>query len=390
MDQQWNLYPEFTPAFTEIMNKYHALVSTTITHSTARGHITTMKDFFRYLKKSHPAVVKLSDLKRSPHIEGWLTDLASRDLGKATRKLRIMSLRKIFQNIYEWEWEDFPQPGMITPKDMPHLDDYLPKPLTPEADMKLQNYLRGNKKLLPQALLLLRKTGIRIGELRDLDLECMENISDGNYVLHVPIGKLHSERVLPVDPETVNIIKHIIDLRPISLFNPKNSKGRQYLITNRYCRRPSYTGLRSVLGRLAIQSGIHTPISPHMLRHTYATELLRGGINLVALMKLMGHKDISMTLRYTRIVQEDIKKAYHAALENSKSLYGVLRPEKTDMNSADDGNLGPVLGGIANAITKIESLHKDTADKTEKRKVQRLAERLRRIYKDLEQLLKVN
>jgi integrase len=244
--------------------------------------------------------------------------------------------------------------------------------------------------MLAQALLLLRKTGMRIGELRDLELECLEHISDENYLLHVPLGKLHTERVLPVDSETVSIIKQITELRPLSLLNPKNYKGRQYLITNRFCRRPSYAGLRGSLGRMAIQSGIHEPVSPHMLRHTYATELLRNDMNLAVLKELMGHKDISMTLRYTKIVQPDIRKAYHAALENSSSLYGILMPQKTDINSAADGSIGSVLGGIANAITKIESLHKDTADKTEKKKAQRMVERLRRIYNDLEQMPKVN
>jgi len=389
MDRQWNLYPEFTPEFTGILNKYADIVSTTVTPSTARGHITTIKDFFRYLKRAHPDIVRLSSLKRSPHMEGWLTDLATRGLGKGTRRTRIITLRKMFYNLYEWEWDDVPPPGLITSKDMPHLDEYLPKPLTPESDEKLQNYLRGHKTLLAQALLLLRKTGMRIGELRDLEVECLEHISDKNYLLRVPLGKLHTERVLPVDSETVSIIKQITELRPPSLLNPKNHKGRQYLITNRYCRRPSYSGLRVALGRMALQGGVHEPVSPHKLRHTYATELLRNDMNLAVLMKLMGHNDISMTLRYTKIVQPDIRKAYHAALENSSSLYGILMPQKTDMNSAD-GSIGFVLSGIANAITKIESLHKDTADKTEKKKAQRMVERLRRFYNDLEQLPKVN
>jgi site-specific recombinase XerD len=317
--------PEFNPYFESILQRYTAAVSTTVTQSTVISQLSSVKNLFRYLTENHPEIDNLSKLKRSPHIEGWLYNLTSKKHSKATIRLRIMTVRKFLHNMYDWEWEDAPQPGLLTSKDMPPLDKYLPRPLTPESDMKLQQYLRKKNTLIAQALLLLRKTGLRIGELQNLELNCLEKISDGNYVLHVPLGKLHSERIIPVDSETVKIIKHITDLRPLSLFNPKTSKGTPYLIVNKYWRRPSYAGLRDSLANMAIQSGIQTPVSPHMLRHTYATELLRAGINLAALMKLMGHKDISMTLRYTGITQPDIQKAYITAIESSRSLYSLLK-----------------------------------------------------------------
>lgn len=388
--EPWNQYSEFPPEFRVLLTRYRAIVIATIMPSTANGHLTAIKDFFRYLMKKHPHVIKLSDVRRMPHIEGWLADLASRNLCKSTRKHHSTNLRKVFSNIYDWEWEDVPVPGLITSKDMPRLDSYLPKPLTPSSDAKLQVYLHGKITLMAQALFLLRRTGLRIGELRDLDVECLKNGSEGNYILHVPLGKLHSERALPVDSVVVDIIKNIRALRPTCDINPTNPKGIQYLIVNRYYRRPSYAGLLAALSRMALKSGITTHIHPHMLRHTYATELLRAGINIFALMKLMGHKSISMTLRYAGLIQTDVQKAYIAAIENSKSLYGVLLSEDSDLQHKGEPGVGSFLSGIKDSITKMESLHKDTLDRVKKKKIQRMVERLRRIYKNLEPMVKVN
>jgi integrase len=58
-------------------------------------------------------------------------------------------------------------------------------------------------------------------------------------------------------------------------------------------------------------------VTPHRLRHTFATEMLRLGISLPALMKLLGHKDIRMTLRYVQVTQQDLQREFHQARENA-------------------------------------------------------------------------
>jgi hypothetical protein len=65
------------------------------------------------------------------------------------------------------------------------------------------------------------------------------------------------------------------------------------------------------------------PISPHRLRHTWATELLNCGIGLPALMKLMGHKSIQMTLRYLKVAQPDLQREFYRARQNSTQSYSL-------------------------------------------------------------------
>lgn len=358
-----------------------------VQHGTQAGYRSALKGFLGYISIHHPEVKKLSDLKRSPHIEGWLSHMTTNGFSKGTRRHRIVCVRRFLHLIYEWEWKDVPEPGLVTSRDMPSQDKYLPRPFTPEMDMKLQEYLRNKPTLMAQAILLLRKTGMRIGELGDLELNCLEKLHGGHYVLHVPIGKLHTERVIPVDDETVEVISRIKKLRGhfLPLKNPRTGKAAQFLIVfGRYWRRPSYAGFRDAFVRMIIASGIKTHVTPHQLRHTYATEMLRGGLSLPALMKLLGHKDISMTLRYAGVSQVDLQNEYYNAINKNKSVHTVLQsPERQENTDKPDA-----LEGLKNTITKLQSAHKDSKEKAGKKKLQRMLERLRRISRDIDSTLK--
>ena len=83
--------------------------------------------------------------------------------------------------------------------------------------------------------------------------------------------------------------------------------------------------LRAVLADAAKRAGCAdtSPISPHRLRHTWASEMLRCGISLPALKELMGHKDIRMTLRYLKVTQPDFQREFYRARHNSAQLYCI-------------------------------------------------------------------
>ena len=313
--------------------------------------------------------------------------LANSGNKKGTRYLNICCVRRFLNDIYEWNWDDAPMPGLLTHKDFPPKDKYLPKPLTPEDDKTMQKTLKSKNILSAQAILLLRKTGMRVGELRDLPLDCLEKLPDclttgqAQYVLHVPLGKLHTERIIPVDSETVEIIKRIIKLRGnfLPLPNPKTGKPTLFLIVRRNCwKRYSYAGLRHVLSAVVKNCNINKHISLHMLRHTYATELLRGGINLAALMKLLGHVDIRMTLRYAGVSQQDLRREYFNAVEKSKSIY--LLSKQSVKSETDKPEY--ILDSIDSLIAKTHCIRKDSTEKKSKLKLQRIAERLRRAFND--------
>ena len=379
MEQNKNL--EIIPYFEKTTQSYLDIISTTLQPSTVGNYKGSIKTFVSFLMLNYPEVTKFSELKRSPHIEGWLSFLAKRGMKNSTRHLYIRFIRKFLNDIYEWGWDDAPMPGLITHKDFPTQDKYLPKPLMPEDDKKLSETLKSKNTLSAQALLLLRKTGMRVGELRDLPLDCLQKLPDNQYVLHVPIGKLHTERIIPVDSETAEIVNRIIKLRGnfLPLPNPKTGKPTQFLIVrkNRW-KRYSYAGLRFALSTTVRNCNINKHISLHQLRHSFATELLRGGINLAALMKLLGHKDINMTLRYTGVSLPDIRREYFNAVEKSESIH--LLSEQSAKSGTDKPT---ILYSIDSLIAKIHCIRKDSTEKITKLKLQRIAERLRRAFNDL-------
>ena len=79
------------------------------------------------------------------------------------------------------------------------MDKCLPRPLSPEDDAHVDQRLRVIGDLPAAALLLTRATGLRIGECIDLTVDSLEHIAGDDWALHVPVGKLHSERCVPVD-----------------------------------------------------------------------------------------------------------------------------------------------------------------------------------------------
>jgi site-specific recombinase XerD len=88
-------------------------------------------------------------------------------------------------------------------------------------DQQLQQQLRHADDLESNALLLVRSTGVRIGECVDLSLDCLRQVSQDQWALHVPLGKLHTERQVPVDEATRRILDRILSMR--ALFLPSRS-----------------------------------------------------------------------------------------------------------------------------------------------------------------------
>jgi len=373
-----------------IAERFISLTSTTLTIRTAANYKPKISKFICFLNNQYPQLTSFSQLKRSPHIEHWLTHLAETYSCEVTRRAHILSIRRFLNDVYEWGWEEPSKDKLLTSKDIPTLPKYLPRPIAPEDDKKLKAALRKKGDMFSLSFLLLRNTGMRIGELQDLDIDCLKKLPDGQYTLHVPLGKLKTDRIIPVEKETTEIFNRILDMRALlpPLPHPKTGKPTQFLLIKKNWTRPTYSGLRMSFKRTVIASGIRTNVTPHMLRHTYATELIRGGISLPALMKLLGHKSISMTIRYTGVSHPDLQRAYYEALNKSKALNLIPRtpviPRKKDQTKESDY----IFDGINNLITKIGSVGKDLNDKKSRKKLQRISERLRRMCKDIDMVIK--
>jgi site-specific recombinase XerD len=289
------------------------LLATTLRPSTARHYEYTVRRFMTYLRQSFPEVRRPNRLRRDPHILGWLEYLWTRRVrvsGKplcaATRAADLIRLRKLFDLLADHAFP--PRPGLLLGEDIPRPDEVLPRPLTPENDARLQAELRRRNDWPASALLLTRLTGMRIGETIDLAADCLRHLSADQWALHVPVGKLHNERWTPVDDAARTVLARLQFLRTLPPSAPP-----EFLLPRPKGRGMLAAQLRAALCDAATQAGITAHIVPHQLRHTYATTMLRAGVSLPALMKLLGHRTANMTLRYVEITQQDLQREFHFA-----------------------------------------------------------------------------
>jgi hypothetical protein len=189
--------------------------------------------------------------------------------------------------------------------------------------------------LRADALLLLRATGMRIGELLDLELDCVHEVPDAGAWLKVPLGKLDTERMVPLDDDTVDLVDRIVAHRSPArpLPHPRNGKLVEFLFTHQG-RRLSADTLRTELLRAAAEAGL-PGATPHQLRHTYATALVNAGVSLQALMALLGHVSAEMSLRYGRLFDATVRADYERALTLAKQQLGPVLPEREPLPLTD-------------------------------------------------------
>ena len=200
--------------------------------------------------------------------------------------------------------------------------------------------------LLSNALLLTRATGMRIGECIDLAMDCLRLVGQDQWALHVPLGKLHTERLVPVDDDVRNTISRILTLRTKSVYS-KLAGFASFLLPRPQGRARVYHSLSYALARAAERAGCSHHITCHQLRHTYATEMVRLGVNLPALMKLLGHKDIRMTLRYVQVTQQDLQREFYLARQNAVSSQLLPTLSLPDRGSSAASDVPGILQAIA-------------------------------------------
>jgi hypothetical protein len=169
------------------------------------------------------------------------------------------------------------------------------------------------------AIKILRGTGLRLGELLDLQLDCLVDYASHGTWLRVPLGKFNTERTVPLDQPTLDAFdewaRHRGRCRP--LVEPRTQRPVEFLFVVNG-RRMGAGRVRRALDLAAGHAGLGH-VHPHQLRHTYATSLVNGGMNLEALMAVLGHVTPEMTLRYAHLASDTIRDVYDAAIAKTRT-----------------------------------------------------------------------
>lgn len=321
-----------------LLLEYCTLAAATRAPATVKAIASHLAGFGRFLGSCNPPLTDLTLLERQRHIEPWLTALADarHDDGTAMsighRRGQILTVRQFLTEMAEWDWPSAPHRTLIFSRDIPRAPHPLPRYLPPDADRRLLAVLQQLSetgmsplaRLHADALLLARATGVRIGELRDLELDCVHEIDGHGAWLKVPLGKLGTERMVPLDDETVTVIDRIAARRTPGrpLPHPRTGRPVAFLLVHQG-RRTSAQALRTELARACETAGL-PKATPHALRHTFATGLVNAGVSLQALMQLLGHVSAAMSLRYGRLFDTTVREEYERALTQTKALLAAV------------------------------------------------------------------
>jgi site-specific recombinase XerD len=290
--------------------------------STINGYRYVLRRFHRWLGDQNIAI---TNLDHSVCL-AWSQELHERGLHPTTRFCWLVNLRTYLDWLWEHSLIAAPGRALILSRDLPKKPDYLPRPLPPEIDQELQTRLKQSGTTVTLGLFVMRRTGLRVGELRRLERECVRADESGKSFLKVPLGKMNNERLVPLDDATLAAVTEL------------QRRGRQdhpYLVQGARGRPIVTTTYQSTLTKIGGDLPLSERLTTHRLRHSFATSLMNGGMSLLGIMKLLGHRDFRMTLRYTQIVDETVGREYFEALSRVAARYELPRGDLADIVDLD-------------------------------------------------------
>jgi site-specific recombinase XerD len=358
--------------FQDLFDAHIEVLATTLRPSTIDNYRGATRCFLSFLQTEFPQLLQLSELRRDPHLCAWFRHLCQKDPPRSntTRQKYLLDIRRLLQDLAA---QGQPlQPGLILSDDIPPKPLYLPRAISPEEDQRLQQELRRIDDLYSNALLLTRATGIRIGECIHLAADCLRSLGPNQWALHVPLGKLHTERLVPVDDDVRQIFARILTLRQL---DPRLERSVDFLLPRSRGWQVLYIALRKTLRQAAERVGCAPPVTCHRLRHTYATEMLRLGVSLPSLMKLLGHTDIRMTLRYLQVTQQDLQREFQLARQTAAHQHVMPQLTVPDPLSAA-ADLPSIRTALAATRHLLEMYRRQLTDPKDCSKLRRLDHRL--------------
>jgi len=278
----------------------HLIVERRLAENTIQSYHSDLSFFFIFLQQKR--VKSISAIKAS-HVQVFFQDCHQRGIGTRSNSRRLAALRAFFSFATE---RNLISKDPIAHIDGPKFGHALPNALSiAEVDTLLELPKQNSPLILRNhaMLHLLYATGIRVSELVGLPTAGC-NLSS----CHVRIlGKGGKERMVPFNETTREKIEDYLQrARPLIL------KGRPctILFVSNRGKGMSRSRFWQIIKEWAMAAGISKKVSPHMLRHSFATHLLAGGADLRAVQMMLGHSDISTTQIYTHVDATRLKSVH--------------------------------------------------------------------------------
>ena len=280
--------------------KQYLLIEKNVSDNTLKSYMNDINQFLVFIQKNYQ--INLIDQISKDMIRKYLRQFTNLAASSLSRKM--VSLRSFYKFLIK---EDIIRNNLMESFDLPKNQKKLPQVLNIEEikilldSIKMDNFKNARNRAM---LELLYATGIRVSELCDLKLS---QINLKMKYLSV-IGKGNKQRHLPLNDYVCQIIsQYIYDFRYAKL----NFVDNEYLFFNDKLDKISREYFYKILKEACKKANIKKKVSPHTIRHTFATHLYENGADLRSIQELLGHSDISTTTIYTHVSNNKIIDDYN-------------------------------------------------------------------------------
>lgn len=264
-------------------------------------------ELYNYFKSKKIDIINIT----RKDTEAYLEFLYSLKIDKNTISRKLSSIRSFYNYLVKEEKVSYNYFNLISnPKHKISLPNYLKdKDLDKMFEVPDLTTSLGQRNRL--ILELLYATGIRVSELVNIKIN---EINRYNRTIKV-LGKGEKERIVVYGHMCENIMNMYIKDGRCQLLKNKNN---DYLLLNKNGNNLSTRMIRNILDDIMIKSGIRKHVHPHMLRHTFATDMLNNGADIISVKELLGHENVNTTSIYTHVTNEQIKKVYESCHPRAK------------------------------------------------------------------------
>ena len=279
---------------------------------TVRNYLSDLTQFGEFLKRAlKREALSVEDLQAIDHItiRAFLSGLSDKGTGKTSLARKVSALRTFFNYLCR-ESKMTSNPGKMV--STPRKERRLPRFLSVDEMERLLSTLSDEGPLRTRDRAILEtfySSGLRIGEVVALD------IGDINFTEHLirVKGKGRKERIVPIGVRAVEAIR---DCLKVPLSPPSGAAG-QPLFLNKYGKRITTRSVHRIVEKYKRLAGFWD-ITPHSIRHSFATHILDGGADLRSVQEMLGHVSLSTTQRYTHLSMDKLMEVYDKAHPRGK------------------------------------------------------------------------
>lgn len=277
-----------------------------LSSNTIRGYSNDISSYVKWARREGVSPLHVTHRQ----MRSYLSEMTAARYSPRTINRALSSLRSLYQWLLREGVTTEDAPAAVAspklPKRLPKtMDDRDVSALFDTCDLSTEEGVRDRA-----FLELLYASGARISEVSALDIADVDFAQSQARLF----GKGSKERIVPLYPAAIESLRsYLVRARPVLLASIEDASGEHALFVSKRGRRMSADSLRKTFERHVLEAGLDPSITPHAMRHTFATELLTGGADLRSVQELLGHSSLSTTQIYTHLSVDRLKEAARQA-----------------------------------------------------------------------------